>query len=259
MKAKKYFILLAVVAGILYSSVQGEERLIEENYGGGLIGRNNPALAGIERLAVVIVTNDAEPNKEGLAWTELNTKVLERLNKAGIKIIAAIAGNVLNIIELRINIDILKLADLQQNAFHIQTSLSRAVCLAEDHRLLFKADVWDTEPVMRVASVQNMPQEVTSVVLEQVEAFIHAYLAANPKDADSTKSKDVSTTYQKKVAPVVKPIAAEYQYVASKNSKVFHKLDCSSAGKTKTENRIFYNSREEAIQDGRRPCKLCNP
>ena len=265
MKARKYFILLAVVAGILSSSVWGEERLIEEDYGTVLIGRSHPTLAGIEHFMVVIVPPDAEPNKESLVWiwTELNTKIIERLSKDGIKTIPGVAGNILNIVELRIDIDMLKLSDSQQYVFHVQTSLSRAVCLTEEQRFSFKADVWKVGPVMEVASVQTMPDAVTNVVLEQVEAFIHAYLAANPQDEQrsDTKTTDAVTPTARKeqVGPARSMTVAEYEYVASKNSEVFHRPECSSAKRIKPENLVGYNSKNEAIRAGKKPCKRCKP
>ena len=265
MKVRKHFILLAVVAGILYSSVCGEEQFIEQDYGAVLIGRSHPTLAGIERLAVVIVPPDAEPNKESLVWiwTELNTKVIERLSKDGIKTIPGVAGNILNIVELRIDIDMLKLADSQQSVFCVQTSLSRAVCLMKEQRFSFKADVWETEPVMLAVSAEKMSEKVTSVVLEQVEAFIHAYLAANPPDkqvSDARTSDTVSRpVQQEQTKSVAKPPTAKYKYVSSKNSKVFHIPDCTSAKRIKPENLITYNSKDEAINAGKRPCKICKP
>lgn len=46
-------------------------------------------------------------------------------------------------------------------------------------------------------------------------------------------------------------------YIGNKNSKIFHKEDCSS---TVSENNIIHlNTREEAISEGFRPCKICNP
>lgn len=265
MKAKKYFILLAVIAGILHSSVWGEERLIEEDYGAVLIGRPHPTLAGIEGLAVVIVPPDAEPNRESLVWiwTELNTKVIERLSKDGIKTIPGVAGNILNIVELRIDIDMLKLADSQQSVFHVQTSLSRAVCLTEEQRFSFKADVWDTEPVMLAVSAEKMSEKVISVVLEQVETFIHAYLAANPPDKRGSDAKTSDTVSKpirgEQAKSVAKPATAKYKYVSSKNSKVFHIPDCTSAKRIKPENLITYSSKDEAVNAGKRPCKICKP
>ena len=262
MKARKYFILLAVVAGILYSSVWGEERLIEEDYGGVLIGRPHPALADIEHLMVVIVPPDAEPNKDGLVWRELEAKVINKLNEAGIEIMPGLAGNILNIDELRVYIDMLKLDDLQQYVFHVQTSLARTVNLPK-HRFHIKADVWKTEPAMQAVSVQSMPGAVTNVVLEQAEAFIHAYLAANPQGAelpDAGTSGSVSPTARDEQArPVIKPAVVRYKYAASKNSKVFHRPDCHWVKQIKPENLTDYNSRAEAIKAGKRPCKICKP
>ncbi len=48
-------------------------------------------------------------------------------------------------------------------------------------------------------------------------------------------------------------------YVASKNSQVFHKAGCKSAAKISEKNLVHYNSREEAIQAGKKPCHECNP
>jgi hypothetical protein len=261
MKAKKYFILLAVIAGILYSSVWGEQRQIEEDYRAVLIGRSHPTLAGIEGLAVVIVPPDAEPNKESLVWiwTELNTKVIERLSKDGIKIIPGVAGNILNIVELRIDIDMLELADSQQSVFYVQTSLSRAVCLTEEQRFSFKADVWDTEPVMLAVSAEKMSEKVTSVALEQVEAFIHSYLAANTPSKRPSEQKNISIVPKEQLEPVDKSTPAKYIFVSSKNSKVFHIPDCTSAKRIKPENLITYNSKDEAVNAGKRPCKICKP
>ena len=250
---------MAVATGILCGSAIGQDQLHETNYGSVLLSRPNPALAGIEKLAVVIVPTDDEPNRDGLVWKELETKIIEKLNKATVKIIAVIAGNILDVVELRVDIDMLKLADSQQYVFRIQTSLSRAVCLAEEQKLFFKANVWETEPVMQAASAQNMPDKVTNVVLEQIESFIHAYLAANPEGAEPAEGTKVSSQPQEKNRPAAKVVAAKSQYVASKNSKVFHEPNCSSAQRIKPKNRVFYNSRNKAINAGRRPCKLCKP
>lgn len=51
----------------------------------------------------------------------------------------------------------------------------------------------------------------------------------------------------------------EWNYVASKNSKVFHRPDCEWVKKIKPDNLIGFKSREDAINSGRRPCKVCAP
>ena len=49
------------------------------------------------------------------------------------------------------------------------------------------------------------------------------------------------------------------QYVASKNSKVFHKITCPHVATIKEENLLYFHSLEEALSSGRRGCKQCKP
>ena len=51
----------------------------------------------------------------------------------------------------------------------------------------------------------------------------------------------------------------EWNYVASRNSKIFHRPDCGYVKRILPKNLIGFNSREEAIKSGRRPCKSCKP
>ncbi len=48
-------------------------------------------------------------------------------------------------------------------------------------------------------------------------------------------------------------------WTASKNGKVFHSSDCSFNKRISPENLIKFDSREHALQTGRRPCKTCRP
>lgn len=260
MKTKNYYLILAVVTGILCAPALGKIELSELDV--TLLGQVNPALAGLEQLYVVILPPDAEPNKDGLVREELKAKVVQRIVRAGIKIYSGpIRGslNHLNVPLLRVYIDMLKLPNSQQYVFHIHTSLAKKVYLAKDYSRSIKANVWKVPPVMQAASVENMPARVTDVVLEQVEAFITAYLVTNPKAGEPADVNDIVTHAPKQAKPAAKPIVAEHKYVASKNSKVFHKPECSSAKRIKPKNLIGYNSRDEAINAGKRPCKRCKP
>ena len=242
MKTKKYYLILAIVIGILCVPA--------------LAKRPNPTLAGIGEFYVFIVSPDGEPNKDGLVFEELQRKVEHKLEEAGIKYVKPRSFPTP---ELRIYIDMLKLDDSQQYVFHIQTSLARKVALPQQRKLGLKADVWKTEPKMQVVSVKDMPAGVTNVVLEQVDTFITAYKAANPKGVQPTDANDIAVIKNEPPTRAVKSTPAEYKYVASKNSKVFHRPQCSSAKRIKPENLVDYSSRDEAIKAGKRPCKLCKP
>ncbi len=49
------------------------------------------------------------------------------------------------------------------------------------------------------------------------------------------------------------------KYVASKNGKKYHLLTCRYATSIKEENRVYYNSKEEAEADGKESCGVCKP
>jgi len=53
--------------------------------------------------------------------------------------------------------------------------------------------------------------------------------------------------------------ANEAVYVASKNSKIFHRPGCRYAKIISAENLVRFDSKGAAVQTGRRPCKTCNP
>ena len=48
-------------------------------------------------------------------------------------------------------------------------------------------------------------------------------------------------------------------FLASKNSKVFHKPDCKSVPTISAANLVKYVTREEAIAAGKKPCAICKP
>jgi hypothetical protein len=272
MKPKKYYFVLAAVTAIFcvlaFGNVKSrpaiERRVMDEPpFERGLIGPPSPALVGIEELYVDIRHASIDPNKDGLVWKELRAKVEHKLTEAGIKMYS---GNVRGAPLkpgtpiLTVDIDMLKLKKSKRYVFSTETSLSRLVRLPIKQRLAFKAEVWKKSSSLRTVDVENMPAVVTGVVMEQVEAFIHGYIATNQKYVHRPDANDVGTSIQNDLPrPPPGLLATKYNYVASKNSKVFHKPDCSSAARIAPKNLIGYNAREEAIRAGKRPCKICKP
>jgi hypothetical protein len=260
MKTEKRYLILAVV-GILCVPVLGEVELLPLEDKPILLGQPNPALAEIKLLRVVIASTSAEAGKDGLDTMILQTEVEGRLKEAGIEVFVPEKDVIYRLpllSKLEVYLEIVNVADLHQCVFWVQTLLSQHVRLKEQP-LNIRADVWKTKPVMQKVSAESMPAAVTSAVLGQVEAFIHAYLAANPPNKRPCDANDISIVPQEQLKPAVKPAVAKYKYVASKNSKVFHRPDCSSAKRIKPENLIGYNNRDEAINAGKRPCKRCKP
>lgn len=62
------------------------------------------------------------------------------------------------------------------------------------------------------------------------------------------------------IASSVSPMVSAAAYIGNVNSMIFHYEDCRFGGKRiKEVNRIYFDTRDEAISSGYRPCKVCNP
>lgn len=55
-----------------------------------------------------------------------------------------------------------------------------------------------------------------------------------------------------------KPVVG-HKYLASKKSKVFHRPVCKWANKISSHNLIVFDSKKDALNSGRRECKVCKP
>ncbi len=251
MKTEKYYLILAIVTGILCVPVFAE--------------RVKPTLIGIDKLYVgfskVTVNLSPDPNKGFLVWNDRRVKVENKLKETGLNVASMLYDSDIDGDAARLDISMmmLKPTDSQQCVFCVQTSLARSVYLAKDSSGPIYAEVWKVGPKISVASVHDMPDAVTNLVVEQVEVFVRNYLAANPPGSQPADANDIVTAPPKRVKPAAKPAVAEYKYGASENSKVFHRPDCHWVKQIKPENLVGYNSRDEALKAGRRPCKQCKP
>jgi hypothetical protein len=252
MKSGAYFAVWLVCAGVLCGGTFGEVVVPHEEQP-ALIGKANPMLAGIEHVHVVIEAPDAEPNKDGLMWRELEAKVKQKLSEAGLLPKHSARAQPGLIPSLRIDVDMLKLAESGQYVFRAQTCLATKVQLNRQSRHYVQADIWKVPPTMQAVQIPQMPGRVTDVALEQVDAFIHCHLAANPEGVGPADANAVST------ALTTGPAAGQHQYAASRRSKVFHKGDCRWVERIAPKNLVGYNSRDEALRAGKKPCKRCKP
>jgi methylphosphotriester-DNA--protein-cysteine methyltransferase len=48
-------------------------------------------------------------------------------------------------------------------------------------------------------------------------------------------------------------------YAGWKPGKIFGRLDCKSGMRIKKENRVFFHTLEDAVDQGYRPCQNCHP
>jgi hypothetical protein len=120
------------------------------------------------------------------------------------------------------------------------------------------ADVWKTEPAMRLVSKVNLPDNLADMVLEQVRVFIAAKSASRPSDVNQISPQFAKSSVEINTKSETKK-NVESKFVASKNSDTFHKATCPSAKRISPNNLVTYATREEAINAGKKPCQRCNP
>ena len=91
-------------------------------------------------------------------------------------------------------------------------------------------------------------------LIEKIDSPVVYQLGGDRTETELSGEGSVSSSRQ-----ISREEIGQYEFVASKNSVVFHKPDCSSVGRISEKNLVGYKSRREAIEDGKRPCRICKP
>lgn len=86
------------------------------------------------------------------------------------------------------------------------------------------------------------------------EFYPYNWAGSNTHVAD-THSSSSSSSY----SDTSSSSSASGSYVGNANSGKFHVSSCGSVGKMSEKNKVFFSSRDEAINQGYMPCKRCNP
>ena len=53
--------------------------------------------------------------------------------------------------------------------------------------------------------------------------------------------------------------ANNYNYIGNSNSMKFHYPECRWAKKISAKNKVYFDSKQEALDSGYVPCKVCKP
>lgn len=98
---------------------------------------------------------------------------------------------------------------------------------------------------------------VVLVVIAVIGAFATGMFNGNVSDS-SVNDKAPTQTVQP-VSDSDSNSSAASEYWASSKAEKFHTPNCEWAQKISEANKIVYQSREDAIEDGKVPCGACNP
>ena len=79
---------------------------------------------------------------------------------------------------------------------------------------------------------------------------------AKPASVDKTTTKSIVPS---EPSPPSKSKAVEEDIIANSRTGIFHRADCQYVSRMSAGNMVPYSSRDDAIDDGYRPCKKCRP
>ncbi len=279
MKARKIclcaFVFSLLICGLAYGLSEAEVNVGDESV-------VNIGLAGVDEIYVKIVTDKVTVIDRG----RLESEISLRLTDSGLKVATADVSSMdeeqkqrieklmkeqggtaknLRVYSVKVPEVIVRVSVLQGNesgpcVYHIQTSFAREVYL-RGLRSRMKAEIWRIDVPIGIADANECEATIRSTAMRQVDAFVADWKKANTNKmtADTAEPDDDIMTSASQETDDQARQKVNYEYVASKNSKVFHKADCRAAARISSENLIGFDSREEAINSGRRPCKMCNP
>jgi hypothetical protein len=191
---------------------------------------------------------------------KLKAQVSQRLRNAGITPLEPDGETTHKLI---VHLEGIEVPGSDKYVYRIQTALSRLVVVSGLRNRRLQTEVWRVRPVMESAAGADAGQVMSAAVLVQVDAFVGACKAARSVlDLTEDASKDVPAAGVS--APMQAPpqnlrAAASYPFIASKNGAVFHRPDCRWAQNISGDNLVGYQTRDEAVQSGKRPCKSCKP
>lgn len=97
------------------------------------------------------------------------------------------------------------------------------------------------------------------IIVAIVGAFASGVFNTNAPDAVVKDNSEVETVHPVSDNNSDSNSSANTEYWASAKAEKFHTPDCEWAQKISDNNKVIYHSREDAIEDGKVPCGVCNP
>lgn len=99
---------------------------------------------------------------------------------------------------------------------------------------------------------------------QQVQSLQAELQPKQAPDPPATTTKTTTATESSFVGananpPPIKSSVVEEDIIANSRTGIFHRADCQYVSRMSANNMVPYSSRDDAIDDGYRPCKKCRP
>jgi hypothetical protein len=224
--------------------------------------RLNPrqaSLRGVKEMNVDVVCSQ-DIKETDLKQQDIRENIVKQLEQTGIKILPEqLWGTAPGRCRLKVLIKVYKPSDLKTFIYNLKVYFVQTVTLERIPEAKIDAVTWELTWLAH-GSKDRLTEAVPNNLKIMTDNFIRDYNLANMKDNElsgNSESNAVSVIAPK--GQIRSGVAISYKYVSSKNSKVFHSPNCRSAKRINPENLVGYNSKNEVMQAGKRPCKVCKP
>lgn len=250
--------LLMLLAGV-HAGAEDRAGALEPPDGLLLIA-GHEALAGIERLCVVVAATETPEAKHLVDAAALRAKIVSRLHEAGITHVECKTGLTPRLV---VQIEATHVPDCGRHVYRVQTSVNRVVTFSNHRDLHVLAAVWQLRPAIQVVADERVAEAIGAAVIVQIDAFLGAYDAARRlqpgTESPPAAAASARTGGQDGPEDAVRSSSIQFQFVASRNSSVFHRPDCRWAQNIAEKNLVGFETRDEALRAGKRACKSCKP
>ncbi len=217
------------------------------------------SLRGANVMSVDVVCSQ-DVKETDLKQQDIRENIVKQLEQTGIKILPGqLWGTAPGRCRLKVLIKVYKPTDLKTFIYNLKVYFVQTVSLERIPEAKIDAVTWELTWLAH-GSKDRITEAVPKNLKIMIDNFIRDYRTANSfsgKPPDTNAMNNVSVTAPQ--GQIRSGVAGRYKYVSSKNSQVFHSPECRSAKRIKPENLIGYNSKDEVIQAGKRPCKVCKP
>ncbi len=240
-----------------------------------LTGYLNPALIGIRAIRVAVFPPNAVLGADDILSANMKAAVERKLAESDPRLAALLQQGfnptLLDPPFIRININKFSLIPTGYPVFSVQTTLSANVPLESNPVVFSRVDVWSRMDTIQTQNVNAEVAAVMSLISKHIDEFVKDFSLANaapvlPADSNNIKittpqKPQTSTKPKTELKPQAPPTdnQSQHNYVSSKNSKIFHKPDCTWVKNILPQNLVFYKTRDEAIAASKQPCKKCQP
>ena len=219
------------------------------------------SLRGVESITVHARCCEIA-TETGVSEEDIRANIQRQLENAGIKVRPArMWGTLPGRCRLRVAVKVYRPAHQEIFVYNLKIDFLQTVTLERNPQTRIDVVTWE---LMWFAhgSKSGLAQAIGQNLEVLTASFIKDYRQANPKDKDTTETRNTDNTpadTKRPTKPKSGSSTGKYEFTGSKGSDVFHKSDCRWASSISAENLVSYKTRQEAVKAGKRPCKRCNP